>query len=123
MENLIVIYILFGVAHWSAHILNCKNCSELVIGNLNFLLEGITRALGWPVFAVMYLRDIFTKPKQEHANMAQALRELKNSLGGGIIDISVTREENESEESFQTRLSTAIHTQVKEQLSQRSKEL
>jgi hypothetical protein len=114
MSNVLIIYLLIGLAHWASHLIICPGCHAAIVGILNIALDGIVKTFGWPMDAVSYFIAAFKKPKI-------TIEEVKDQFGGTIL----TKEKDESFEDFVNRAKAEILGKLeakKEELKEKGSE-
>lgn len=111
MWNIVTLYVLFGVANWAAHILQCKTCRIAAINITVFFFEALVFTFAWP----MYFHSIFVskdEPTKTEENFAQALDRLRNE--GKVFALKFEKNEGETDEQFQSRMISEAAYHMKE---------
>lgn len=109
--NVVEIFLLIGVAHWAAHIIECKECRMAVMGISIFVSQAAVSICGWPLALPKYLAPFFRKgfgpPEADVERIVdQVLKEAASKKKGrakyhGVL--TITQRDGETDEAFQTR--------------------
>ena len=76
LENLALIYLFIGLAHWAAHLLQCRECKIVLYNNFELALDACIHLLGWPFKLWAYIREESQIEKSKNRNLKLILMNL-----------------------------------------------
>lgn len=72
MSSVIIIYLMIGLAHWAAHLIQCSSCHRVAAEAFEGFLEGVVKTCGWPLDLAHYILEAVGKAPQEiHTEMIE----------------------------------------------------
>jgi hypothetical protein len=119
MMSALSIFLMVGLAHWAAHLLQGESCKRTVWSNTTFLLVGAVQLFGWPIHACGYAVDLLTKKAPSSLTIAEAVKigeetatkfvkQKMAEMNGGVGVLEIRQEPNESLEAFHTRIAKTV---------------
>lgn len=117
----ITIFVLIGVAHWAAHVMQCQSCRAALSVNAAFALEGVIYVFGWPFHFTDYLVDLFGKPRGTGLTAEEAERIAKERIDAFFNNagaVRVTRNPDESDEAFNARIQKTVSETIAQKRAQ-----
>lgn len=104
MTSVVTIYLLIGLAHWAAHLLQCDVCRRTIRMNIDLVLDGTVKTFGWPIQAIAYVNDM-RKPRKPLPSMKDL----------GFVEVSIKPGESAAE--FRKRIEDTILNHVRQGMS------
>ncbi len=116
--SVVSIFLLIGLSHWAAHILECEGCKNLAINNTRVVIEGVKYTFGWPIAFTRYLLEVVHKPKtgltveQVDAHVDAFFK--AKGLPKNAQFLEIRQGEGESKEAFEARILSTIGSKIKD---------
>lgn len=112
------IFIMIGVAHWCAHVMNCRACRASLPPVLEFFGEAFINIFGWPIHAIAYIHSAL-KPTPKR-NFDREIDELQKVVDEALANLNqpqanasfFERKKDESMEDFIARATKETITKM-----------
>lgn len=82
MSDVILIYLLIGLAHWAGHVMTCRGCQKAVASFGVVVLEGVIKTFGWPIQLAGYIREMRRQSLPKNMRVV----ELRQNPGESMAD-------------------------------------